>query len=771
METENVINILVADTSENSTETVLTLLEKQGYTLKSQRIGRKAELSEALGRQQWDVMLLNDELTEFSSAECLDWLTRLESHTALLLLTSRDIDIQFQTKASLAGISGLVSLQLPEHLQAVFARELQAVKIRQQRAQLLRDNQELVERNRQLLNTSREAVCYIHQGMHIYANDSYIQRFGFKDMDDVSSMPFIDLIGSKSREKLKACLKEVEDQWEEGQKKKQLLVDIVACKNTGGEFNAQLSLEPTLFEGEKCLQVFVSTEKENQKKLSQAVRLDFESGLFNRQFFLKQFEHLLQSIGKAKVAGGMLLYVRLNLNDQIRSKLGFEKSNQELKRFTSLLKQGMSRNNVIARFGDSDFIVMLAGDCSSPALQKEVADWQTKLEQYRFANDAELKADAITACHLISLEINKQTRSIKDVLTSVYRALNDRESESKAKPATRRDRITASKSKSLSEMGSIKIELESRAGEQEPAVTIEALESAAPAEKKAGQDSLEAGPEATPENTKPGPGNNEQISLKPDDLTQIINAGKIKLRYEMVIAVADIETEFNEVGVVLDDQRYAHISSKDIYSLLDRHPSGNKFDRLVLDKTLQVMVDLHKQGQTQHFGVTLSGNSLKDDRLIPWISAQMKKFKLDPASLILHIQQSTALSDVTVCVNFMSELRELGMQSCISHFIYNDSINNLIKKRKPDYIKLADETSAGIASDEEQQSDLEELTENFHDEAIKVIAGQVNDASTLSAYWVCNVDLVQGKYFQKESVELNPAAFADSNFAALGKIA
>lgn len=771
MNTEHGVNILVADTSENSSEAVLNMLEKQGYTLKSQRIGRKAELSEALGRQQWDVMLLNDELADFSATECIEWLSRLESHTALLLLTSKDIDIQLQTEACHAGIAGLVSLQLPEHLQAVFARELQAVKIRQQRAQLFRDNRELVERNRQLLSTSREAVCYIHQGMHIYANDSYIQRFGFKDMDDVSSMPFIDLIGAKSREKLKACLKQLEDQWEEGQQKTQLVVDIVACKSSGGEFNAQLSMEPTLFEGEKCLQVFVSTEKENQKKLSQAVRLDFESGLFNRQFFLQQFEHLLQSIGKAKVAGGMLLYVRLNLNDQIRSKLGFEKSNHELKRFTSLLKQGMSRNNVIARFGDSDFIVMLAGDCSSPELQKEIIDWQTRLEQYRFASHAELQADAINACHHISLEINNKTRSIKDVLTSVYRTLNDRESESKAKPATRRDRITAAKSKSLSEMGSIKIELESKAPGQESAVTIETKESLGPAEKMTQQKLPESGPAEIPESTKPEPRGQEQRALKADDLAQIINTGKIKLRYEMVIAVADIETEFNEVGVVLDDQRYAHISSKDIYSLLDRHPSGNRFDRLVLEKTLQVMVDLHKQGQTQLFGVTLSGNSLKDDKLIPWLSAQLKKFKLDPGTLILHIRQATALSDVTVCVNFMSELRELGMQSCISHFSYNDSINNLIKKRKPDYIKLADETSARIASDEEQQSEVEELTENFHDEAIKIIAGQVNDSSTLSAYWVCNVDLVQGKYFQKESVELNPATFADSSFSALGKIA
>ncbi len=73
----------------------------------------------------------------------------------------------------------------------------------------------------------------------------------------------------------------------------------------------------------------------------------------------------------------------------------------------------------------------------------------------------------------------------------------------------------------------------------------------------------------------------------------------------------------------------SHLSDENMAfgEMLDRHPHGNKFDRQVLELTLQVMSELHKQGQSQQFAVTLSGNSLKDDKLIAWISTQMKKSK------------------------------------------------------------------------------------------------------------------------------------------------
>ncbi|MAY03051.1 MAG: hypothetical protein CMQ38_08775 [Gammaproteobacteria bacterium] len=758
MDQSQEINLLLADTSENNSEAVLKLLEKQNFSIKSQRISKKAELSEALSKQHWDILLLNNELDDFSTRECMDWLKRLQSQTALLELTQKEIDLQTLTNNYQAGAAGLISLKDPDYLLQVFRRELNSVKARCERARLLNDNQELLERCRLLLSSSREAVCYIHQGMHIYANESYIQKFGFESMDEVSSTPFIDLVAEQSREDLKECFKQIENQWEDGQQKQQLTFDVVARRNDGKDFKAQLLLEPTLFDGEKCLQVFVSTEKENQKKLHQAVRLDLESGLFNRQFFLQQFEHLLGSIKQDKVTGGVLLYVRVNMNDQLRSRLGYETADAELRTFTALLKKRMNKNNVIARFGDNDFIIMLAGDRQNAQLKQDISDWQQSLKKYRFKRIAGEDIPEQAACNLITIDIDKNTVSIKDILTRVYQNLNEHEQQQKPEKI-KRDRITASKSKSLSEMGSIKIELEDKT-ETPPrkAVTDEGV-----ADSKL--DNI-AGLTASVEDN-PAPG----VKLELDELSKFISGRKIKLHYEAVIAVADIETEFNEVEVAIDDQRFTHLNSDDIYAMLDRNPLAAKFDRLILELTLEVMSDLYKQGQTQNFAVRLNAFSLTDEKLLAWLGQQLKTNKLAPESLIVCIQQQSALSNVGSCISFLNVLKEAGMRFYISNFTYSDAINNVVRKRRPNYIKLANGLSEQISTDEELKSEIEELTENLHDENIKVIAGQVDDSSTLSAYWVCNVDLVQGKYFQKQAMALNAATFQQEEFSALGKTA
>ena len=46
-----------------------------------------------------------------------------------------------------------------------------------------------------LLDSSVDAIAYVHDGMHIYANRAYLELFGYDDVEDLEGMPMIDLIG------------------------------------------------------------------------------------------------------------------------------------------------------------------------------------------------------------------------------------------------------------------------------------------------------------------------------------------------------------------------------------------------------------------------------------------------------------------------------------------------------------------------------------------------------------------------------------------------
>ena len=49
--------------------------------------------------------------------------------------------------------------------------------------------------------------AYVHDGMHVYANRTYLQLFGYDDHDELEGMPMIDLIAAQDQASFKDFLK------------------------------------------------------------------------------------------------------------------------------------------------------------------------------------------------------------------------------------------------------------------------------------------------------------------------------------------------------------------------------------------------------------------------------------------------------------------------------------------------------------------------------------------------------------------------------------
>ena len=50
-----------------------------------------------------------------------------------------------------------------------------------------------------LIASSRDPIAYVHEGMHIRANDAYLEMFGFEVFDDIEGLSMLDLIGPGRR--------------------------------------------------------------------------------------------------------------------------------------------------------------------------------------------------------------------------------------------------------------------------------------------------------------------------------------------------------------------------------------------------------------------------------------------------------------------------------------------------------------------------------------------------------------------------------------------
>ena len=76
----------------------------------------------------------------------------------------------------------------------VIVRELDRVRVRRQAHWLSTAYRESEQRARALMESSRDAIAYIHDGMHVLANDAYLTLFGYNAFEEVEGMPMIDMV-------------------------------------------------------------------------------------------------------------------------------------------------------------------------------------------------------------------------------------------------------------------------------------------------------------------------------------------------------------------------------------------------------------------------------------------------------------------------------------------------------------------------------------------------------------------------------------------------
>ena len=87
-----------------------------------------------------------------------------------------------------------------------------------------------------LLDSSRDPIAYVHEGMHVRANQAYLEMFGFAE-DDIEGMSILDLIAPADAEKFKAALKRVDKSVQPTQ-----TLDLKALRTDGAAFDAQIEL-------------------------------------------------------------------------------------------------------------------------------------------------------------------------------------------------------------------------------------------------------------------------------------------------------------------------------------------------------------------------------------------------------------------------------------------------------------------------------------------------------------------------------------------------
>lgn len=365
------IRVLILDDSQNNAERLVSVLRNAGHATRAHRITSAEDLNESL-QQNWDLCLACPETSFMTAQEACMAIS--QSYDVPFIMLSTDDSCEVRTAALRAGMQDVVRADSDALLVLVVKRELTNLLARRQRRIAERSLKETEKRCQLLLDSSVDAIAYVLDGMHIYANRSYTQLFGYEDPDDLAAEPMLELIAPKDQDSFKEFLRTYAAKGEYGETR------CTAVSSDGQEFPAMLSFSPANYDGEPCTQVVIRPETasaEFEEKLKAMASHDLVTGLFNRSWFQEQLDRVSQQAVNSSQPS-TLVYISIDGFSALQADIGIGGSDLVLADLAQILRQHFPEDALLARFGDDACSVLLEGrepeavTAQLPALLKRI---------------------------------------------------------------------------------------------------------------------------------------------------------------------------------------------------------------------------------------------------------------------------------------------------------------------------------------------------------------------------------------------------------------
>lgn len=266
---------------------------------------------------------------------------------------------QSAAHAAQAGVEGCARVDDARMVKRLLTDQIRQIRNSRSQSEALKQVSDIHERYNLLLETSSEAIAYLHEGLHIYANPSYLAQFGYLDFDDLEGYSILDLLTpGQDQPDLKSLLKS----FTKGQLPNEPIL-VQATRADGSHFDASVEFSPAHYEGESCIQVMVREQleladnAELQEELEKLRSHDLLTGLLNRQAFIRQLE-----LEFADAEPGVDLAVLLvSLDDQaaLQHTVGAAATDQLITQTAKLFRQAADDKMLPARLSDNVFALRI----------------------------------------------------------------------------------------------------------------------------------------------------------------------------------------------------------------------------------------------------------------------------------------------------------------------------------------------------------------------------------------------------------------------------
>jgi len=683
---DKTLHLLVLDDSSNDAETVANMLRNSGHAVHAARVEDDEDLREALANETCDMVLAKPQIPYLSALEAMDIIRQAQQDVPLLVIGD-NADEDKVNEILKAGARDVVYISRPLRLEHALLREVIAAREHHKLLSCEAALEEANHRAQNLVDSSRDAITYVHDGMHIFANDSYLETFGYSDQEEIEGMPILNMVKKEEHTKFKKFLRD----FDQG-KTESNTIDVNGLRPDGSDFNITMEFTPAAFDGEPCTQIIIRAQADNkelEKKLNDMSKLDLLTGVYNRQYFLDVFNSVT---GKADKEG-VIYYLRLDNFKQTQEEIGIGPSDQLLAEVAKLIAaQLKGESSFVARFEGEYFTLLLQG-CKQEQAQAFADKLCKTIEDHSFKLDGN---NVSTTCSIGIALYSDATSNPQDVLNRADKALSEAE-----KMGGNRSRIY--------------IPGEEEMAEQERMVLL----------AKQIREAVR--------------GNKLQLMFQPI----------VSLKRDENESLKRDENECYEVFVRMQDENRNTLLPREFLPAAEKAGLMTAVDRWVIAHSIKAVTQQRREGKPTVLFINLSSASLKDEKLLPWLRDILKAAKAEPNSLVIEVSENVASSNLKSLKMLFEGLAQLHVKLAIDHFGVAANYANLLKHSGAHYLKLDASIVTALSSSQDAQEKVNEISALAVADQKKLVANAVEDPHTLATIYSTGIDYIQGYFLQE----------------------
>ena len=424
----------------------------------------------------------------------------------------------------------------------------------------------------------------------------------------------------------------------------------------------------------------VSESRELNRRLSYHASHDLLTGLVNRREFENRLERALKS-AKAREASYALCYLDLDQFKIINDTCGHSAGDALLGQVGALLKSKVRWRDTLARLGGDEFGILLES-CSLDEAMRTAETLREAVRNFRFTwEDRVFRLGASIGVVPITAD-NEDVASILSAADSACAAAKE----------GGRNRVHS--------FAENDIELMRRRREMQWAARINAA----------------------------------------------LEEGRFELFRMHIQPLQRVETGAHyELLLRLKDENGRIVAPNDFIAAAERYGLTPAIDRWVIENAFRWLVsEADEREKLLLCSINLSGQSLGDDKFLPFVIEQFHRSGIDASKICFEITETAAVQSFSQANRFIQALKELGCKFALDDFGTGLSSFGYLKHFPVDFLKIDGSFVREILRDPIDREMVRSINEIGHLTGKQTIAEFAENAEIIEMLTSLGVDYAQG---------------------------